>query len=158
MLRIDKLLAPECVRRGLPAHSRKRTLDIAADLLSERHPDVAARHLFDALMARERLGSTGIGDGVAIPHCRLECQGMKAALFSLDQPVDYDAPDEQPVDLIFVLVVPVDEANAHLEALSLLAAIFKDADTRRRLREASSSGELDQRFREAAGRQAEASS
>ena len=142
MVRIEDLLPPECVHRAVSAQSRKRSLDFAADLLAERHPGVDARPLFDALMERERLGSTGIGEGVAIPHCRLECPGMMAAFIRLAEPVDYDAPDGKPVDLLFVLVVPPGENSAHLEVLATLATVFRDPATRDRLRQAGSSEEL----------------
>ena len=142
MVRIEDLLPPECVRRAVTAHSRKRSLDFAADLLAEQYPRVDARPLFNALMERERLGSTGIGEGVAIPHCRLECPAMMAAFLLLAEPVDYDAPDGKPVDLVFVLVVPPGETSAHLEVLATLATVFRDPATRDRLRRAGSSGEL----------------
>lgn len=155
MARIQDLLPPECVRRAVPAHSRKRTLDLAADLLAEQQGNVPARQLFEALMERERLGSTGIGEGVAIPHCRVDCPHMMAAFFSLAQPVDYDAPDGKPVDLVFVLVVPAEETSAHLDALAALADLFRDPDTRARLRGAASSAELDVVLRQAAERRQE---
>ncbi len=142
MLRIEDLLPPACVRRAVPAHSRKRSLDLAADLLAEQHPGVDARPLFDALMERERLGSTGIGEGVAIPHCRVQCPRMMAAFFLLAEPVDYDAPDGKPVDLVFVLAVPPGETRAHLDVLARLANVFRDPDTRNQLRAAGSSDEL----------------
>ena len=152
MLPIENLLARECIRQAVPAHSRKRALDLAADLLAEQHPGVPARRLFEALMERERLGSTGIGEGVAIPHCRLDCPDMMAAFFSLEKAVDYDAPDDQPVDLVFVLVVPLKETAAHLEVLALLASVFGDPVIRARLRSAGSADELGRLFLEAAGR------
>ena len=152
MLRVENLLLPECVRKAVPAYSRKRALDLAADLLAAHYPGVPARHLFDALMERERLGSTGIGEGVAIPHCRLEIPDMMAAFFSLERAVDYDAPDDQPVDLVFVLVVPPEETTAHLEVLALLSSVFADPAIRARLRAAASDDELGRLFLEAAGR------
>ena len=142
MVHIEDLLPPECVRRAVSAHSRKRSLDFAADLLAEQHSGVEARPVFDALMERERLGSTGIGEGVAIPHCRLECPRMMAAFFLLAEPVDYDAPDDKPVDLVFVLVVPPRETSAHLDVLATLSTVFRDPATRDRLRQAGSPGEL----------------
>ena len=152
MARIEDLLPPECVRRAVAAHSRKRSLDFAADLLDEQHPGVDARPLFDALMERERLGSTGIGEGVAIPHCRLECPGMMAAFFVLAEPVDYDAPDGKPVDLVFVLVVPPGENSAHLDVLATLATVFRDPATRDRLRQAGTCEELGATLFKAAAR------
>ncbi|MCZ6852531.1 MAG: PTS sugar transporter subunit IIA, partial [Gammaproteobacteria bacterium] len=91
---------------------------------------------------RERLGSTGLGGGVAIPHCRIACDEINAAFLKLEEPIDYDAPDGQPVDLLFVLVVPPDETHAHLEVLANLARIFGEPDNRATLRRASSSTEL----------------
>ena len=141
-MEFTELLPLGCVRRGARAHSRKRALDMAADLIAEQFEGVVARQLFDALMERERLGGTGVGEGVAIPHCRLECPRMMAAFFSLERPVDYDAQDEKPVDLVFVLVVPIEETDAHLQLLSLLARVFADATNRIRLRQADSSPAL----------------
>ena len=152
MVRIEDLLRPDCVRRAVSAHSRKRSLDFAADLLAEKHPGVEARPLFDALMERERLGSTGIGEGVAIPHCRLECSRMMAAFMLLADPVDYDAPDDKPVDLVFVLAVPPGETSAHLEVLATLSTVFRDPATRERLRQAGSSRDLGAILLDAAAR------
>ena len=152
-MEIDQLVVPQCVRQGARVPSRKRALDLAVDLIAERYDQVVARPLFDALMEREKLGSTGIGEGVAIPHCRLNCAGIMAALLCLDQPVDYDAPDGKPVDLIFVLVVPNEENDAHLQLLSLVAAVFAHAANRARLRQARSSGALAAEFLNAAKRE-----
>lgn len=130
----------------LPAVSRKRVLQAASDLLAEAHPALPARTLFDELMIRERLGSTGIGEGVAIPHCRLDCEEILGALISLEQPVDFEAMDSQPVDLLFVLVVPREENTAHLELLAALARMFSNPENRQLLREAESAAELYQQL------------
>ena len=142
MTDIANILNPDCTRANVDAPSRKRALEAASDLLAETHPDLSARELFDQLMSRERLGSTGLGDGVAIPHCRCPCSEIMGAFLRLEQAVDYDAVDGEPVDLLFVLVVPPDETSAHLDLLAALARIFSDADNRRRLRAASSDAEL----------------
>ena len=112
------------VRAHADAASRKRALQDIADLLSNH--ELAEDVLFEGLMERERLGSTGLGDGVAIPHCRLPINRMRVALVSLSTPIDYEAIDSQPVDLLFVLVVPIDEPSAHLEALAALSAVFAE--------------------------------
>lgn len=135
MFDITRILDPATTRSSVDAQSRKRAIEVASDLLASRHPDLSARALFDALMARERLGSTALGDGVAIPHCRAECGGIIGAFLHLQSPVEYDAPDGAPVDLLFVLVVPPDEATAHLEVLASLARLFQDPENRRRLRQ-----------------------
>ena len=128
------LLEPACVRAHAPAQSRKRALEIAAGLLAARHPGLAERALLEEFLKREDLGSTGIGEGVAIPHCRIDCPAVVAALISLDAGIDYEAIDDQPVDLLFVLVVPTAETDAHLNLLATLAGIFSEASNRRSLR------------------------
>ena len=151
MMEMDSLLPAPCVLCKVAAGSRKRVLDVAADAFTAAQPEISARALFSALMERERLGSTGLGAGVAIPHCRLDFPRMIGGLLTLAQPVDFDAPDGKPVDLLFVLVAPQDEKAAHLEALAQLAAVFREAEARAQLRDAASAAELKQRFLVAAG-------
>lgn len=148
------LLPSECVAQVSNIASRKRALAAIADLLAQRHPEVSARLLLDALAKREQLGSTSIGEGVAIPHCRLDCRRMMAAFLRLEQGIDYDAIDGQPVDLLFALVVPRQETRLHLQALTLLAAAFGDRMLRHRLRQAPSTQALAERLREALRSQA----
>ncbi|HEY5679731.1 MAG TPA: PTS sugar transporter subunit IIA [Pseudomonadales bacterium] len=131
---ITTILRPDCTRASVEAPSRKRALEAAADLVAKHHPDLSARKLFDELMARERLGSTGLGDGVAIPHCRIPCEQITGALLHLREAVDYESMDDEPVDLLFVLAVPPEETTAHLDLLAALARIFGDPENRRRLR------------------------
>jgi nitrogen PTS system EIIA component len=142
MVDITKILDRADTRAGLDAASRKRALEAASDLLAASHGELTARALFDGLMSRERLGSTALGDGVAIPHCRIECNRILGAFLRLREPVDYDAPDGDPVDLLFVLVVPPDEASAHLEVLAMLARVFQSAENRARLRACESDDAL----------------
>ncbi len=144
MHHLQTLLEGERVRCHLPAASRKRALQLIADLLSDE--EVSADTLFDGLMARERLGSTGLGDGVAVPHCRIPSSDMRAALVTLPEPVDFEASDAAPVDLLFVLVVPEDEQSAHLDALATLADIFSQPDQRAQLRACASDDALRNTF------------
>jgi PTS system nitrogen regulatory IIA component len=143
---ITRILSKECTRANVGAASRKRAIEAAADLLAESHPQLSARKLFDELTARERLGSTGLGYGIAIPHCRIPCDQIHGAFLHLVDAVDYDAMDEEKVDLLFVLVVPPEETTAHLELLASLARIFNDSQNRQRLRDCSSDGELYQQL------------
>lgn len=142
MTDITHILSQERTCNDVAARSRKRVLEKASDLLCEGNEQLSGRTLFDELLARERLGSTGLGDGVAIPHCRIACDEIRAAFLKLKEPIDYDAPDGQPVDLLFVFVVPTAENHAHLEVLADLARIFGEPDNRARLRRATSSTEL----------------
>ena len=142
MISIDQILDRHCTRASVSAGSRKRLLHFASDLLAEQYPELSARSLFDELTARERLGSTGLGEGVAIPHCRMACDRIIGACISLEQPVDFDAIDKQPVDLLFVIVVPQDETSSHLELLAALARLFGEQGNRAALRNASTDDQL----------------
>ncbi|MGD8418756.1 MAG: PTS sugar transporter subunit IIA [Pseudomonadales bacterium] len=145
MVDVRSILAPTCTRAGVATNSRKRLLEYASDLLAETY-ELPARELFDELMNRERLGSTGLGDGVAIPHCRIDCDRIHAACLTLDKPVDYDAMDGEPVDLVFVLIVPPEENSVHLELLAALARLYGNPESRARLRACRSDDELFELF------------
>jgi PTS system nitrogen regulatory IIA component len=95
--------------------------------------------VFEALIAREKLGSTGFGNGIAIPHCRLKgCEAPISALLHLDAPIDFDAIDGAPVDLLFVLLVPEAATDAHLELLRQIASMLDRKEVREKLRSAPS--------------------
>ena len=129
---IAKLLPPSNILLDLDVTSKKRMFE-QAGLLFENNQGVARSLVFDSLFARERLGSTGLGQGVAIPHGRIK--GLKEAVGAfvrLAQPVPFDAPDGKPVSLVFALLVPEHATEKHLEILSELAQMFSD----RALREA----------------------
>jgi PTS system nitrogen regulatory IIA component len=129
---VGRLLSPSHVLVDLQASSKKRLFE-QAGLLFENHDGLARSQVFDSLFARERLGSTGLGQGVAIPHGRIK--GLKEALgafIRLAQPIPFDAPDGAPVTLVFVLLVPEKATEKHLQILSELAQMFSD----RALREA----------------------
>lgn len=117
--------------------SKKRALERLSEILGDAAPYVTDNEIFSALIGREKLGSTGIGDGVAIPHGRLkgldECIG---AMIRLPQGIDFEAPDGQSVDLLFGLLVPQDSTETHLKILRALAEMFTDEDCLTRLRSA----------------------
>jgi nitrogen PTS system EIIA component len=127
---VAKLLAPDHVLVDLPASSKKRLFE-QAGLLFENHDGLARSIVYDSLFARERLGSTGLGQGVAIPHGRIK--GLKEALgafIRLGQPIAFDAPDGAPVTLVFVLLVPEKATEKHLQILSELAQMLSDKPLR----------------------------
>jgi PTS system nitrogen regulatory IIA component len=131
---VGKLLNASHVLVDLPASSKKRLFE-QAGLLFENHDGIGRALVFDSLFAREKLGSTGLGQGVAIPHGRIK--GLKEALgafIRLTQPIPFDSPDGAPVTLVFVLLVPEKATEKHLQILSELAQMFSD----RALREAMS--------------------
>ena len=130
---IAKLLPPANVVVSLEASSKKRAFE-QAGLLFENNHGIARSTVFDSLFAREKLGSTGLGQGIAIPHGRIK--GLKhpiGAFVRLLAPVQFDAPDGKPVDLIFVLLVPEAANEHHLQLLSELAQMFSDKAFREQL-------------------------
>ncbi len=140
---ITNILTLERTQLGTQCSSKKRVIEYAANFLADKIPDANADDLYEHLIAREKLGSTGIGEGIAIPHSRLsECDDTLGALFILENPVDFDAIDRVPVDIIFVLLVPTQATDQHLQTLSMLAQKFSQASFRDCLRKANSSEEL----------------
>lgn len=107
--------------------SKKRALEHLSELFLETYPNMTRDQIFDQIVGRERLGSTGLGRGVAIPHCRLDGITEPAlAMVLLKKPIDYDAPDKRPVDLLSALVVPTDCNEEHLQILAKLAEMLGD--------------------------------
>jgi len=133
MNRIANLLSLENVVAALDASSKKRVFEDAG-ILFENHQGIARSVVYEALFAREKLGSTGLGQGIAIPHGRIK--GLKkplGAFFRLETPVQFEAPDGKPVGLIFVLLVPEAANEQHLQLLSELAQMFSDRTFREQL-------------------------
>jgi len=137
-MKIDSFLSPEDVYWGLEASSYKRALESISNKISAHFEDVEPRALFKSLVERERLGSTGVGHGVAIPHCRIHgLDTIFGAFFKLSSPIDYTAPDDQPVDLLFTLVVPEDCSHKHLAALAAISEKLGDENIRAKIRSCS---------------------
>lgn len=137
------LLSPSRVRVGVSVTSKKRLLETLAGLLAEDHDDAFERQIFDSLCDREKLGSTGLGQGIAIPHGRTA--GLNTAIGAvvrLAEPIDFGAGDGQPVDLLFALAVPEHFTDQHLQLLSQLAEMFGDSTFAGHLRAAENSEEL----------------
>ena len=141
---VAKLLPLPNVLADLDVSSKKRVFE-QVGLLFENNHQIARSQVFDSLFAREKLGSTGLGQGVAIPHGRIK--GLKeavGALVRMRQAIPFDAPDGQPVALIFVLLVPDRATDVHLQILSELAQMFSDKAFRERLLAAAGATELHQ--------------
>lgn len=133
MNRLARLLPPTNVVTDLQVTSKKRLFE-QAGLLFENNHGIERGKVFDSLFARERLGSTGLGEGVAIPHGRIK--GLKealAAFIRLAEPIAFDAPDGQPVRVLVFLLVPENATDEHLELLSELAELLSDRSIRDRL-------------------------
>lgn len=126
-MNIASILRPERITLEISASSKKRALERLSDMLASAVPQITKTAIFDALNSRERLGSTALGQGVAIPHGRMAgIEQAVGAILKLQDGVDYDAPDNRPVDLMFALLVPEDCTDEHLELLSELATMFAD--------------------------------
>ena len=141
-MNLSSLLYPATVRANVQLDSKKALFPFVGDLAS-RSLGLDAGEVSEALLERERLGSTGLGHGVAIPHGRIK--GLKApmaAVLQLAQPIGFDAPDEQPVGLLIFLLVPEAATQKHLEILSEIAELLSDADLRERIKSAASVDEL----------------
>lgn len=136
-MKVQDMLTPAHTCSNAPGISKKRVLELLANLLSDDDADVTADAVYQQLLSRERLGTTGIGSGVAIPHCRVEgIKKITGALLKLQDKIDFDAVDGEPVDLIFALVVPQQQHDEHLEALSAIAGLLQDEKIREDLRSA----------------------
>ncbi len=140
---LRNILAPGHAFYGVQGASKKRTLQYIANLISERQPTLDTKELFNQLVTREKLGSTGLGNGFALPHCRIAgCQTPQAVFLQLAQPIDFDAVDKKPVDLVFALVVPEHETDQHLEFLRQIAEQFSNEELCESLRSTSNSETL----------------
>lgn len=142
MNRLASILPPEQVRVSVEVSSKKRAFE-EAGLLFENLYQLSRALITDSLFARERLGSTGLGHGVAIPHGRIK--GLKApmaAVLQLHQPIGFDAPDEQPVSLLIFLLVPEAATQKHLEILSEIAEMLSYSPLRERIKATTDAAEL----------------
>ena len=131
---LSQLIKPDGVLASLRINGKKQALQE----MSERAALVSglpAREIFDALLQRERLGSTGVGDGVAIPHGKLaKCDQIFGVFARLERPIDFDSPDGLPVDLILMLVAPESAGADHLKALAMSARLLRNASVATQLR------------------------
>ncbi|MDD7909807.1 MULTISPECIES: PTS IIA-like nitrogen regulatory protein PtsN [Pseudovibrio] len=133
-MELIELLSPEAVVASLKANSKKHALQ---EIAAKAAPvcGLPERDIFDTLLQRERLGSTGVGNGVAIPHGKLPQLDRLYGFFArLDKPIEFDSLDDQPVDLIFALLAPEGAGADHLKALARVARILRDQETAAKLR------------------------
>jgi len=139
---IAGILPPNNILCGLDVADRARLFE-QAGLLFENNQQLPRKKVFDSLIAREKLGSTGLGQGIAIPHGRIK--GLRAAtgaFIQLKTPIPFDAPDSQPVGLLFVLLVPEQATDLHLQILGELAQMFSDRRLREQLQACSDPAEI----------------
>ncbi len=148
-MQLANLITPERTLCRAPAASKNDVLESCARFFCENagdknaSPALNADIVLQSLLARERLGSTGLGNGIAIPHCRLKnIDTVMGALITLAEPIDFEAVDGKPVDIIFVLLAPERALQEHLKALAALADLFNRPEFRQALRAATSAEQL----------------
>lgn len=146
-MKMTEVLSPERVLSQTTANSKKKALEELSELLGAGNESLAASEVFSSLTAREKLGSTGLGRGVAIPHGRTAgIDHSVGAFLRLKQAINYESHDGKPVDLLFGLIVPVDATDEHLQHLATVAEMFSDAAFCQRLRDADEGAELFELF------------
>ena len=137
-MELGELLDPGAITLKVHAPTKRQALHIVADVAA-RSLEAGSAEIVAKLLAREQLGSTGVGHGVAVPHARLRgLTRMHGVFVRLDQPVDFGSVDEQPVDLIFALLAPIDHPAEHLRALAKVSRALRQAELREQLRQAKS--------------------
>ena len=135
---LEGILEPERVLCDVAARSKKHSLDMLSELLAEGERPLHKLDVFEHLVSRERLGSTAIGHGIAIPHARLESlQQIRAAFIRLTEAVEFDAADDKPIYILFGLLVPSGDEQNHLSLLSTIAKMLADPAYRAALDEAA---------------------
>jgi len=142
-MRIDDFLAPEMVVPALQGRTKDDVIEELAEVVSKHHPEIDHWRLVGALQDRERLNSTALGEGVAIPHGKLP--GVKRVVGAFGrspQGVDFNSLDGKPTHLFFLLVAPEDSAGAHLKALARISRLLKDESFRARLMQAGDASSL----------------
>jgi len=146
-MKAESLFSLGCVSANLTAASKKQLLHEMAELAVQCGAacgdDLAARDVVAAVMERERLGSTGVGSGVAIPHARIEgLEQVKAVFARLGTPLPYESIDDRPVDLVVLLLAPMDAGGEHLKALAQVSRLLRREEMRDRLRNAPTAESL----------------
>ncbi len=150
MITLETILPPERTLFDVTGGSKKRVLEFFSTFIAQNTPSLDSQEVFSRLIGRERLGSTGIGNGVAIPHARSpHCKSPVAGFMRLEDAIDFDAIDGEAVDLIFVLLVPEEADDAHLSLLAEVAGIMSQTSVRQALRQADSQRALYQALVEA---------
>lgn len=143
---LSDLILPEAILPRLTANSRRQALQVVAETLAKA-AGVDPRAAFDAVLMRERLSGTGMGEGVAIPHAPVAGVTRPIGAFArLETPIDFDALDGRPADLVFMLLAPPEKGADHLKALARVSRFLRRAETRERLRAARGAEELQALF------------
>ncbi|WP_299080115.1 PTS IIA-like nitrogen regulatory protein PtsN [uncultured Paraglaciecola sp.] len=142
-MEIKDILHPDCTLCAVQGNSKKRVLELISQIANQHLLDIDQATILSSLICREKMGSTGIGNGIALPHGRLQdLDKVMAIVVTCEKPIDYDAIDNTPVDIFFAILVPEDKASEHLGTLSAIASTLNNKDTLNRMRHAKTDREL----------------
>jgi len=142
-MQLEQIIKPDGVLCNATARSKKHCLEILSELLVRPYPEISSDLIFRCLNDRERLGCTGLDRGAAFPHCRVEDVSVSnAALIKLSEPVDFDAADGEPVDLVVGMLVPTELDDSHYADIKMITRLMADEGLRSRLRSMNSSNDL----------------
>ena len=140
---IQAIVSLDRTECAVQCNSKKRILEIIADIAAKNNEQIDQATVLSSLLARERMGSTGIGNGIALPHGRLEGLDKVIAIVVTSTPaIDFDALDEKPVDIFFALLVPEDQTQGHLQTLATVAGKLSDKETIKAIRRATTSDDI----------------
>jgi PTS system nitrogen regulatory IIA component len=140
---LEQIIKPDSVLCNAQARSKKHCLEILSELLVRSVPGITSEDIFERLVERERLGCTSLDQGVAFPHCRVKgLDTTVAALIRLSEPIDFDSPDGELVDLVFGLMVPKEINESHQANICSIADLLGDQTLRQKMRDATTSNEL----------------
>ncbi|RBM30762.1 PTS IIA-like nitrogen-regulatory protein PtsN [Vibrio tarriae] len=141
-MQLSEVLSLDCTKSAVQCSSKKRALEIISEIAA-LHTGQNATELFECMLSREKMGSTGIGNGIAIPHARMsDSEKAVAILLQCEEPIEFDSIDNRPVDLLFALLVPEDQCKEHLKTLACMAERLNDKQILKQLRNAASDQEL----------------
>lgn len=141
-MQLSEVLSLDCTKSAVQCSSKKRALEIISEVAA-LHTGQNATELFECMLSREKMGSTGIGNGIAIPHARMsDSEKAVAVLLQCEEPIEFDSIDNRPVNLLFALLVPEDQCKEHLKTLACMAERLNDKQILKQLRNAESDQEL----------------
>ncbi|MDR9828348.1 PTS IIA-like nitrogen regulatory protein PtsN [Vibrio sp. FNV 38] len=141
-MQLSEVLTLDCTRSAVPCTSKKRALELISELVAQQ-TGINSTELFECMLSREKMGSTGIGNGIAIPHARMQStDNAVAVLLQCQDPIEFDAIDNRPVDILFALLVPDAQCKEHLKTLSSMAERLNDKQVLKQLRKAQNDQEL----------------
>lgn len=142
-MNLQTILSTNRTQCAVQCNSKKRILEIISEIAAENNQDIDQETVLAALVSRERMGSTGIGNGIAIPHGRLlNLARVMAIVVTSDPAIDFDAIDDKPVDIFFALLVPDDDSDIHLQTLSGIASKLSDKERVKLIRKAQHSDDI----------------